>query len=416
MKSFHTTDSSKYRQSNATTKYVSTTAVQTKRHSLERENAAYTSCAEARHGKGNESFLKKRSDTREFDPKYCQRKPDYELNIKNIPRGKNSNNLIKFITNTMQERKLCEPGACPIVFCRRPRKFCGRLTSFVECATIEDANKALSLDGILFEGSTLSIYRRNDGNKLSTGVPKQNRSITCPAQVKHPDEVAVHAPVAPTSSGNEEVKRILTDTNKEEQDCTNLKVTAQNNFSTLRPELEPKKTLTETKNVEIWRLAHRNKAALVGLDSCACTNRISYPSQDSRTMDNHNKVTVGRFFDDQYVSSMEAELKIMESKISKLHCRHIQTIKLKDDRIHRLETELAQTRDDVLSRSLPNHNKKLYPKSPIRGIIVLKNKGNPYLKVILISFVMFLYICRTVLNQTTQSYTSNGSSTLIHYP
>lgn len=101
-----------------------------------------------------------------------QRKTNCELKIQNLPRGTRRAHLFNFLNKTIRERGLCERNKDPIIYCRRPRSFYGNFSSFIECASVEDANQVLSLNGILFNGSSLAIRRRNHQHV----IPLKNES------------------------------------------------------------------------------------------------------------------------------------------------------------------------------------------------------------------------------------------------
>ena len=61
---------------------------------------------------------------------------------------------MQFLNGAMRRVNLCPPDATPIVQCRTNQKF-----AFVECASIDYANKALNLNGIPFLGACLRVSR-----------------------------------------------------------------------------------------------------------------------------------------------------------------------------------------------------------------------------------------------------------------
>jgi len=79
-------------------------------------------------------------------PKYREHKINYVLSIKDLPRGAVLESIFKFLANALQQLEICTPGATLIVFCQKHRRFSGRLTTYVACATMEDDNHILSLD------------------------------------------------------------------------------------------------------------------------------------------------------------------------------------------------------------------------------------------------------------------------------
>lgn len=84
----------------------------------------------------------------------AQDKINRELFVGNTPPGTSEALLMQFLNGAMRRVKLCEPDANPIVACRLNQKF-----AFVECATVDDANKALNITGIPFLGASLKVSR-----------------------------------------------------------------------------------------------------------------------------------------------------------------------------------------------------------------------------------------------------------------
>lgn len=83
-----------------------------------------------------------------------EEKINRELFVGNTPPGTSEQLLIQFFNGAMQRIKLCTTDYNPIVNCRVNEKF-----AFVECATVDDANKALNLNGIPFMGTCLRVSR-----------------------------------------------------------------------------------------------------------------------------------------------------------------------------------------------------------------------------------------------------------------
>jgi len=83
-----------------------------------------------------------------------EEKTNRELFVGNTPLGTSEQLLIQFFNGAMQRIELCTPDQSPIVNCRVNEKF-----AFVECASVEDANKALNLNGIPFMGTCLRVSR-----------------------------------------------------------------------------------------------------------------------------------------------------------------------------------------------------------------------------------------------------------------
>ncbi|KAL3794750.1 hypothetical protein HJC23_012760 [Cyclotella cryptica] len=84
----------------------------------------------------------------------AQDKINRELFVGNTPPGTSEALLMQFLNGAMRRVRLCEPDASPIVACRLNQKF-----AFVECASVDDANKALNLTGIPFLGASLKVSR-----------------------------------------------------------------------------------------------------------------------------------------------------------------------------------------------------------------------------------------------------------------
>ena len=77
-----------------------------------------------------------------------------ELFVGNTPPGTSEVLLMQFLNGALRRVGLCGPGATPIMNCRTNAKF-----AFVECATVEDANRGLNLNGIPFLGASLRVSR-----------------------------------------------------------------------------------------------------------------------------------------------------------------------------------------------------------------------------------------------------------------
>uniref|UniRef100_A0A7S4I336 RRM domain-containing protein n=1 Tax=Odontella aurita TaxID=265563 RepID=A0A7S4I336_9STRA len=84
----------------------------------------------------------------------AQDKVNRELFVGNTPPGTSEMLLIQFLSGAMRRTGLCKPSGSPIVTCRVNQKF-----AFVECATVDCANRALNLNGIPFLGSCLKVSR-----------------------------------------------------------------------------------------------------------------------------------------------------------------------------------------------------------------------------------------------------------------
>lgn len=81
-------------------------------------------------------------------------KVNRELFVGNTPPGTSEMLLMQFLNGALRRVGLCANDASPIINCRVNTKF-----AFVECASTDDANKALNLNGIPFMGSVLKVSR-----------------------------------------------------------------------------------------------------------------------------------------------------------------------------------------------------------------------------------------------------------------
>jgi splicing factor U2AF subunit len=84
----------------------------------------------------------------------AQDKINRELFVGNTPPGTSQMLLLQFLNAAMRRVNLCGPNDSPIVQCRVNPKF-----AFVECASVEEANKVLNMSGIPFMGASLKISR-----------------------------------------------------------------------------------------------------------------------------------------------------------------------------------------------------------------------------------------------------------------
>lgn len=84
----------------------------------------------------------------------AQDKVNRELFVGNTPQGTSEMLLIQFLNGAMRRIGLCPPEMSPILQCRVNQKF-----AFVECQSIEYANKALNINGIPFLGACLKVSR-----------------------------------------------------------------------------------------------------------------------------------------------------------------------------------------------------------------------------------------------------------------
>jgi len=84
----------------------------------------------------------------------AQTKVNRELFVGNTPPGTSEMLLLQFLNGAMRRIKLCAEDASPILQCRVNAKF-----AFVECASQQDANLVLNLNGIPFLGASLKVSR-----------------------------------------------------------------------------------------------------------------------------------------------------------------------------------------------------------------------------------------------------------------
>eukprot|EP00591_Stephanopyxis_turris_P004781 CAMPEP_0195508212 /NCGR_PEP_ID=MMETSP0794_2-20130614/1487_1 /TAXON_ID=515487 /ORGANISM="Stephanopyxis turris, Strain CCMP 815" /LENGTH=365 /DNA_ID=CAMNT_0040635121 /DNA_START=631 /DNA_END=1728 /DNA_ORIENTATION=- len=84
----------------------------------------------------------------------AQDKINRELFVGNTPAGTSEMLLREFLNGAMRRTNLVAANATPVIQCRVSAKF-----AFIECATVDDANKALNLNGIPFMGMSLKLSR-----------------------------------------------------------------------------------------------------------------------------------------------------------------------------------------------------------------------------------------------------------------
>ena len=83
-----------------------------------------------------------------------QDKINRELFVGNTPPGTSEALLMQFLNGAMRRVNLCGPNETPLLNCRTNQKF-----AFVECASVDLANKCLNLNGIPFLGASLRVSR-----------------------------------------------------------------------------------------------------------------------------------------------------------------------------------------------------------------------------------------------------------------
>jgi hypothetical protein len=84
----------------------------------------------------------------------AQDKINRELFVGNTPPGTSEALLMQFLSGAMRKTNLCPPDSTPILACRTNQKF-----AFIECASVDVANKALNLNGVPFLGASLRVSR-----------------------------------------------------------------------------------------------------------------------------------------------------------------------------------------------------------------------------------------------------------------
>jgi len=84
----------------------------------------------------------------------AQEKINRELFVGNTPPNTSELVIAQFLNGAMRRVGLCAPHESPIIHVRVNSKF-----AFVECTSIETANRALNLNGIPFMGSCLKVSR-----------------------------------------------------------------------------------------------------------------------------------------------------------------------------------------------------------------------------------------------------------------
>jgi RNA recognition motif-containing protein len=91
--------------------------------------------------------------------------------VKNLPRGVSPQIVVQFLNRAIYRSGLSTSSYKPVVRCRMSGNF-----AFVVCASMEDANKAMELDGVSLLGSKLRIssssryVSRGDKSGMSKGL------------------------------------------------------------------------------------------------------------------------------------------------------------------------------------------------------------------------------------------------------
>ena len=131
-----------------------------------------------------------------------QEKINRELFVGNTPPGTSELLLMQFLNGAMARTNLVTGGHIPIIQCRVNNKF-----SFIECATAEDANKALNVSGIPFMGMSLRISRPSKyaGPHVPHKTWQQLTGIPLPPGITPIPENAPNAGLTPEEKVNREL-------------------------------------------------------------------------------------------------------------------------------------------------------------------------------------------------------------------
>mmetsp|Transcript_9946 Transcript_9946/g.14840 ORF Transcript_9946/g.14840 Transcript_9946/m.14840 type:complete len:396 (-) Transcript_9946:446-1633(-) len=140
--------------------------------------------------------------------KAAQDKINRELFVGNTPPGTSEMLLLQFLNGAMRRINLCQQSASPIVQCRVNQKF-----AFVECASIEDANQVLNLNGIPFLGSCLKVSRpsKYTGPTVPSRTWQELTGQALPAGITDPSEEKLHRELFIGNTTPEMTQDMLTD-------------------------------------------------------------------------------------------------------------------------------------------------------------------------------------------------------------
>ena len=131
-----------------------------------------------------------------------QEKINRELFVGNTPSGTSELLLMQFLNGAMKRTNLVTGDHIPIIQCRVNNKF-----SFIECATVEDANKALNVSGIPFMGMSLRISRPSKyaGPHVPHKTWQQLTGIPLPPGITPIPENSIHSTLSPEEKVNREL-------------------------------------------------------------------------------------------------------------------------------------------------------------------------------------------------------------------
>lgn len=138
----------------------------------------------------------------------AQDKINRELFVGNTPPGTSEMLLLQFLNGAMRRINLCKEGDSPIRHCRVNQKF-----AFVECASIEDANNVLNLNGIPFLGSCLKVSRpsKYTGPTVRSKSWQELTGQSLPAGITDPAEEKLHRELFIGNTTPEMTADMLTD-------------------------------------------------------------------------------------------------------------------------------------------------------------------------------------------------------------
>jgi len=138
----------------------------------------------------------------------AQDKINRELFVGNTPPGTSEMLLLQFLNGAMRRINLCAPNASPILQCRVNQKF-----AFVECASIEEANTVLNLNGIPFLGSCLKVSRpsKYTGPVVRSKTWQELTGQALPSGITDPAEEKLHRELFIGNTTPEMTADMLTD-------------------------------------------------------------------------------------------------------------------------------------------------------------------------------------------------------------
>lgn len=138
----------------------------------------------------------------------AQDKINRELFVGNTPPGTSEMLLLQFLNGAMRRIQLCGPNESPIRQCRVNQKF-----AFVECASIEAANKVLNINGIPFLGACLKVSRpsKYTGATVPSRSWQELTGQALPAGITDPSEEKLHRELFIGNTTPEMTADMLTD-------------------------------------------------------------------------------------------------------------------------------------------------------------------------------------------------------------